>query len=137
MTLENELIEIKRNDGAKLPIKSGAGYILLTSEKTILKAGEKKLVPSGLSMRIPKGYYGQLYNLDENIGKLKLFGGVIDSDYRGNISGIIKNISNEEVVMDGPMCLIVFVKICAEQIIEVERLGESARGASGFGSTGK
>lgn len=137
MTTEKETVKVKRNGIAKLPKKHGAGYILFTSEKTVLKAGEKALVPTGVSMAIPQGYYGQLYNLDENIGKTKLFGGVIDSDYRGEIKGIMKNVSDVDIVLDGPMCLIIFVKICTEQIVEVNNLEDSLRGAGGFGSTGK
>lgn len=65
-------------------------------------------------------------------------GGVVDSDYRGELSLIVFNVSDEAVVVEQDECVgeCVFFKIVVPEFDVVEELEESVRGSDGFGSTG-
>lgn len=64
--------------------------------------------------------------------------GTVDADYRGEVGVILVNLSNETVTIeDGErVAQLVFCKVEQVQLLEVEALNESTRGAGGFGSTG-
>jgi dUTP pyrophosphatase len=64
--------------------------------------------------------------------------GTVDADYRGEVGVILVNLSNEKVTIeDGErVAQLVFCKVEQVQLLEVETLNESTRGAGGFGSTG-
>jgi dUTP pyrophosphatase len=64
--------------------------------------------------------------------------GTVDADYRGEVGVILVNLSNETVTIeDGErVAQLVFCKVEQVQLLEVETLNESTRGAGGFGSTG-
>lgn len=64
--------------------------------------------------------------------------GTVDADYRGEVGVILVNLSNEKVTIeDGErIAQFVFCKVEQVQLLEVETLNESTRGAGGFGSTG-
>lgn len=64
--------------------------------------------------------------------------GTVDADYRGEVGVILVNLSNEKVTIeDGErIAQLVFCKVEQVQLLEVETLNESTRGAGGFGSTG-
>lgn len=65
--------------------------------------------------------------------------GVIDSDYRGEISVGLHNISDKSYVINpgDRIAQLMFVPVYAVSFTEVDELDETARGAGGFGSTGK
>ena len=64
--------------------------------------------------------------------------GTVDADYRGEVGVILVNLSNETVTIeDGErIAQLVFCQVEQVQLLEVEALNESTRGAGGFGSTG-
>ena len=64
--------------------------------------------------------------------------GTIDADYRGEIGVILINLSNEaQVIEPGErICQMVIAKHEQPELVEVEVLGETERGAGGFGHSG-
>ncbi|KHN95355.1 dUTP pyrophosphatase [Metarhizium album ARSEF 1941] len=64
--------------------------------------------------------------------------GVIDADYRGQVKVLLFNHSDAEfAVQEGDrVAQLVIERICTPEVVEVEELEESLRGAGGFGSTG-
>lgn len=64
--------------------------------------------------------------------------GVIDSDYRGEISVCLRNTSRESfTVHDGDrIAQLMFLPVYAATLLECDELDETARGEGGFGSTG-
>ena len=64
--------------------------------------------------------------------------GVIDADYRGPVKVLLFNFGNLEFeIKEGDrVAQLVLERIYTPEILEVEELDESARGAGGFGSTG-
>lgn len=104
---------------------------------------ERKLIPTGLYIALPKGYEAQVrprsgLALKHGISVLNT-PGTIDADYRGEIGVILVNLSKEPFVIS-PGERIAQMVIAKHETVEweeVESLDVTARGAGGFGSTGK
>ncbi len=104
---------------------------------------ERKLIPTGLYIALPKGYEAQVrprsgLALKHGISVLNT-PGTIDADYRGEIGVILVNLSKEPFVIN-PGERIAQMVIAKHETVEweeVESLDVTARGAGGFGSTGK
>jgi len=104
---------------------------------------ERALVPTGLFMAVPEGYEAQVRPRSGLAAKHGISmvnaPGTIDSDYRGELMIILVNLSNETyTVQDGERIAQVLVAP-VEQVEweEVDEHDETARGAGGFGHTGK
>lgn len=105
--------------------------------------GERKLVPTGLSVEIPLGYEWQIRprsGLSLKTGLLVPNSpGTIDSDYRGEVKVILGNFGEGPIVINhgDRIAQAVLCKFERADFIEVSKLSDSSRGAGGFGSTGK
>ncbi|OJV44829.1 MAG: deoxyuridine 5'-triphosphate nucleotidohydrolase [Bacteroidales bacterium 36-12] len=111
-------------------------------ERIILKPLERRLVPTGLYIELPIGYEAQIrprsgLALKKGITVLNS-PGTIDADYRGEICVILINLSSEEfVIEDGErICQMVIAAHVQAELVEVDELGDTKRGAGGFGHTG-
>jgi dUTP pyrophosphatase len=112
------------------------------SESIILRPGERKLVPTGLSIALPIGYEAQIrprsgLALKHGISLVNT-PGTIDADYRGEIGVIIINFSDKSFeIKDGErICQMVINKYETIEWENVEILSETERGSGGFGHTG-
>ncbi|MFC4233569.1 dUTP diphosphatase [Parasediminibacterium paludis] len=104
---------------------------------------ERTLVPTGLFLEIPEGYEAQIrprsgLAIKQGITCLNT-PGTIDADYRGEIKVILINLSNEiQTITNGDrVAQMVFQKVEQVELVAVENINETVRGAGGFGSTGK
>lgn len=103
---------------------------------------EKVIVPTGLFMEIPIGYEAQVRprsGLAFKHGITVLNSpGTIDADYRGEIKVILVNLSKDTFVIENGERIAQMVIAAHEQAewVEVDVLGDTDRGAGGFGSTG-
>ena len=127
----------------KTLLSAGMDLCANLEETVILKPLERKLIPTGLFIELPEGYEAQIrprsgLALKEGITVLNA-PGTIDADYRGEIGVILVNISHEMVpIHDGDrICQMVIQKVEQAELIEVESLNTTERGAGGFGHTGK
>lgn len=108
----------------------------------VLAPGERKLIPTGLSIALPEGYEAQVrprsgLALKNGISVLNS-PGTIDADYRGEVQVILANLGAEPFTITRGMRIAQMV-VAAYSRVEwekVEKLPETARGAGGFGSTG-
>lgn len=112
------------------------------SESVTLKPLERKLIPTGLFIELPEGYEAQIrprsgLAIKKGITVLNS-PGTIDADYRGEICVILINLSSDNfVIEDGErICQMVIAAHAQAQWLQVEVLGETERGAGGFGHTG-
>ena len=111
-------------------------------EPILLKPLQRTLVKTGLFMELPIGYEAQVRprsGLAFKKGITVLNSpGTIDADYRGEISVILVNLSDEEfVIEDGErVAQMVIAKHEQADWEVVVELVETKRGAGGFGSTG-
>ncbi|MFA6022534.1 MAG: dUTP diphosphatase [Candidatus Pacearchaeota archaeon] len=119
-----------------------AGMDLFSTEKYLVKKGERVLVSTGLAVEIPIGYEMQVrprsgLALKKGISIVNT-PGTVDSGYRGEIGIIIINHGEEdfEINSGDKIAQAVLNKIETAEVELVEELSESERGAGGFGSTG-
>ena len=113
------------------------------TDPVVLKPLERKLIPTGLYIALPEGYEAQMrprsgLALKHGITLLNT-PGTIDADYRGEIGGILVNLSSEPfTVNDGErICQMVIATYSQIDWKSVEVLDDTERGAGGFGHTGK
>ena len=113
------------------------------AEPIVLGSLERVLVPTGLYIALPKGYEAQVRPRSGLAAKHGITvlntPGTIDADYRGEIKVILVNLSHEpfEIVPGERIAQMVVAKHEFVEWEEVESLDSTARGAGGFGSTGK
>lgn len=138
-----------RRSAAPLPLPrymtpGAAGMDLLADVDAdlVLAPGERRLVGTGLAVAIPAGYEGQVrprsgLAVREGLTVLNA-PGTVDSDYRGEVQVLLANLGSAAVhVRRGDrIAQLVVAPVARVTWREVEALPETARGGSGFGSTG-
>lgn len=137
-------IKFKRtHPDAKTPYhgtKSAAGYDLYAASVEELPHNVIKY-HTGIAVEIPEGYVGLIFPRSSIIKQglsMSNAVGVIDSDFRNEMSAVFYKNSDSEVYKPGDrVCQLVIMPIPAIEFIEVDELSETDRGAGGFGSTGK
>jgi dUTP diphosphatase len=146
-------IRIKRLPHAEgLPLPSyqssgAAGLDLLAAlapdMREILRPGERRLVPTGLVLEIPPGFEAQVrprsgLALKHGVTVLNT-PGTIDCDYRGEVGVILINLGAIpfEIGRGDRIAQLVVAPAIQARLVMVEGLSETARGAGGFGSTGR
>lgn len=108
----------------------------------VLRPFQRALVPTGLFISLPEGYEAQVR---PRSGLAFKYGitvlntpGTIDADYRGEIGVILVNLGQEDfVVNDGErIAQMVVARYEQVELLAVETLDETERGAGGFGHSG-
>lgn len=107
-----------------------------------LQPMERKLIPTGLFMALPAGYEAQVrprsgLALKHGVTVLNT-PGTIDADYRGEVCVILVNLSAEPfTINDGErIAQMVIARHEQPELVVVETLDETERGAGGFGHSG-
>jgi dUTP pyrophosphatase len=118
-----------------------AGMDLYINEPVELEPGERKSIPLGISIEIPEGYVGLMWNksgLSHKYG-IKNFGGVIDSGYRGELHAGVMNLSDKYFKFEKghKIAQLLIQKVEQVDFEEVKELSNTSRGEGGLGSTGK
>lgn len=134
----------RRHELARLPTRGSqlaAGLDLYSVEELTIAAGQRALVSTGLSAAIPAGFYGRVAprsGLAVEHG-LDVLAGVIDSDYRGEIRCALINHGREplRIEVGQRIAQLIIEAIATPEPVWADELEETARGAGGFGSTGK
>ncbi len=142
-------INIKKlTDTAILPERGSAyaaGYDLFADvkENIVIKAHATAMIPTGLAMELPEGYWGGIFARSGLAAKESLRPancvGVVDADYRGEVKVALHNDSDESrmIAPGQKVAQLVVVPFLSVEFDEVEELSDTVRGAGGFGSTGK
>ena len=140
-----KIVNSSGHPNPKLETQGSAGADLraFINDTIIIKPFERKLIPTGLKLELPQGYEAQVRSrsglaLKNGIAVLNS-PGTIDSDYRGNIGGILINLSKDIFTVNNGdrIAQIIIAKHEFPIFIETEKLKSSDRGESGFGSTGE
>ncbi len=137
----------KLRPGAILPqyhTEDSAGVDLAAAidEPITLKPLERKLIPTGLAIEVPKGYEAQVRarsGLSLKHGITAANGvGTVDADFRGELCAILVNLSNEDFTIEPGMRVAQMILKKYETIEwqESDKLSQTKRGESGYGSTG-
>lgn len=108
----------------------------------VLVPGERRAVPTGLSVAIPVGFAGLVLPRSGHARKLGVGvvngPGLIDSGYRGEISVLLINHGDDKVsfARGDRIAQLAVVPVPEVEWVESDDLDETARGVGGFGSTG-
>lgn len=118
-----------------------AGLDMFAGETVTIPPGEVRKIKSGISIEIPDGYVGLVWDKSgvSMNHSIKSLGGVIDSGYRGEITFGMINLGKEDYTFEKghKVAQMLIQKIETAEIEEVVELNDTSRGAGGFGSTGK
>lgn len=103
---------------------------------------ERKLIPTGLYMELPRGYEAQIrprsgLALKRGLTILNT-PGTIDADYRGEVCAILINLSNEPQTIESGdrICQMLISPVERPEVFEVDILEMTERGVGGFGHSG-
>jgi len=147
-TLTLPFLRFPSGEGLGLPSYATAGSSGLdlraaVEADRVIDPGDRSLVPTGFGVAIPGGFEGQVRprsGLALRTGVTILNApGTIDPDYRGEVQVILVNLGREAVTIARGERVAQLVVARVERIVwdEVAALPSSARGAGGFGSTGR
>ncbi|MEQ8235785.1 MAG: dUTP diphosphatase [Syntrophomonadaceae bacterium] len=125
------------------PGAAGMDIFAANREDVILPAGGRALIPTGIAIAIPANCEAQIrprsgLALKHGLTLLNT-PGTIDSDYRGEIKLIVINLGEEDYTLKRGerIAQMIFAQVLHPEIVEVESLDQTDRGAGGFGHTGK
>lgn len=132
---------------AKAPTRAhhdDAGYDLCSAEAASIGPGERANVGTGVAVAIPGGHAGLVLprsGLAARHGiSLVNAPGLIDAGYRGEVRVLLLNTDREaafEIAPGDRIAQLVIVRHEAPELVELDTLDDTVRGAGGFGSTGR
>ncbi|WP_029918432.1 dUTP diphosphatase [Pelobacter seleniigenes] len=147
--MDKPCIQVKKlHEDAVLPrymtdLAAGMDVCAMVNEELRLQPGERCLVPTGLAFSIPVGFEIQVrprsgLAIKHGIALVNS-PGTIDADYRGEVRIIMINHGHEEFVIQSGdrIAQLIVAPVCQAVLKEVDELDDTARGAGGFGHTGK
>lgn len=144
MTIRLEVKKVRAD--AVVPARAyagDAGMDLTACERVELAPGARALVPTGLAVAIPDGYAGYV---QPRSGLAARHGisivntpGLVDSGYRGELLvNLVNHDEEQSFVIERGMRIaqLVILQVPPVELVEVDELPASERGADGFGSSG-
>jgi len=121
---------------------SGMDLFASLEKEVTLEPGERRLIPTGISVAIPDGFEGQIrprsgLAIQKGIGIVNA-PGTIDADYRGEIGVLLINLGREAfTIRDGDrIAQMVISQVLRVTLEEVNDLPPTRRQGGGFGHTG-
>jgi dUTP pyrophosphatase len=145
--MSSDSLRIRRlHEHARLPSRAypgDAGLDLYAVEPVRLEPGERAAVPTGIAVEIPAGQAGLVL---PRSGLAARHGisvvnapGLIDAGYRGEVKVLLLNTDRREpctIDAGDRVAQLVLVRVDTPEVVEVDALALSERGAGGFGSSG-
>jgi dUTP pyrophosphatase len=140
-------VRVRRLD-PELPLPSyahpgDAGADLMTAVDVTLAPGERAMVPTGVALALPDGYAGFVHPRSGLAARCGLSivnaPGTIDAGYRGEIKVVLVNLDPREPVTlrrGDRIAQLVVQRVETVDLVEVDTLDATDRGAGGYGSTG-
>ncbi|CAM4338056.1 dUTP diphosphatase [Paenibacillus phoenicis] len=147
LSFEVQINRLAGNEDIELPRKmselaSGFDLYAAVTEELTLQPGQRALVPTGIVIAMPGGLEAQIrprsgLALKHGITCLNT-PGTIDADYRGEIKVLLINLGQEPFVIrrNERIAQMVFQIVPEVNLVQVDKLSETVRGAGGFGHTG-
>ncbi len=118
-----------------------AGMDFFALDTVVIQPNERKIIPTGIALAIPKGFVGLIWDKSGIAAKhgLKTMAGVIDAGYRGEVRILVHNLSNQAYTVETgtKIAQMLIQPVEQKEIKEVKELDDTSRGEGGFGSTGE
>lgn len=148
MTCDIKIVQLAHASGLPLPAyetpgAAGMDLRAALAEPMVIAPMRRALVPTGLQIALPQGYEAQVRprsGLAAKSGVTVLNSpGTVDSDYRGEVKVILINFSDAPftIIHGDRIAQMVVAPVTQASLTPVATLDETARGAGGFGSTGR
>ncbi|MDB5711509.1 MAG: deoxyuridine 5-triphosphate nucleotidohydrolase [Sphingomonas bacterium] len=144
--IEIRLMRLPHGEGLTPPAYAtdgAAGMDVVAAEELVLAPGARAAVATGFAIAITVGYEVQVrprsgLALKHGVTCLNT-PGTIDSDYRGEVKVILANLGSEPftIARGDRIAQLVPAAVQRATLAEVDSLDDTARGAGGFGSTGR
>ncbi|MBU1347158.1 MAG: dUTP diphosphatase [Alphaproteobacteria bacterium] len=144
------ILRLPHSEGLPLPAYETAGSAGMDLRAAVpedapvtLEPGARALVPTGLKIALEQGWEAQIRPRSGLALKHGISApntpGTIDSDYRGEVGVILINLGQEPFVIKRGerIAQMVVAAVAQATVAEVDSLDDTARGAGGFGSTGR
>eukprot|EP00741_Cyanophora_paradoxa_P005917 tig00000949_g5735.t1 len=139
-----DVLRVKKlSENATIPVrgsKLAAGYDLSSAYECVVPAHGKLIVLTDIAIAVPEGHYGRVAPRSGLAAKhfIDTGAGVIDADYRGNVGVVLFNHSDKpfEVKKGDRVAQLILERISTPDVVEVDDLDSTERGAGGYGSTG-
>ena len=144
------ILRLPHAEGLALPAYETAGSAGMDLRAAVpedapltLEPGARALVPTGLKIALDPGWEAQIRPRSGLALKHGISApntpGTIDSDYRGEVGVILINLGQAPFVIrrGERIAQMVIAAVARATVVEVETLDDTARGAGGFGSTGR
>ena len=137
-------VRIKRmRENAVLPeygSEGAAGMDFRACDSVTIPAHGVAKIPLGWAAEVPEGFQLEIRSRSGVSSKTDflLVHGTVDSDYRGEISAVVRNESNSDATISEGYKIAqgVLMPVYRATLVECDDLSQTVRGASGFGSTG-
>lgn len=117
------------------------GLDVVAAEEIRIEPGARHPVRTGIAMAIPHGYEVQVRSRSGTAVKsgITCLTGTIDSDYRGELMVVLVNLGEKpfDIHRGDRIAQLIPAPVLRASFAEVADLDETARGAGGFGSTGR
>jgi dUTP pyrophosphatase len=152
MKAEGVKVKVKRVRGDRerdIPLpkymtehSSGMDLYAAVDEEVTLEPGERKLIPTGIALSIPKGYEGQIRPRSglalKNGVTLVNTPGTIDADYRGEIGILLINFGRQPFTVrrGDRIAQLVIAPVFQAAVELADELDDTPRSGGGFGHTG-
>ncbi|WP_410055625.1 dUTP diphosphatase [Paenibacillus sp.] len=147
LSFEVQINRLAGNEDIELPRKmselaSGFDLYAAVTEELTLLPGQRALVPTGIAIAMPGGLEAQIRPRSGLAYKHGITclntPGTIDADYRGEIKVLLINLGQEPFVIrrNERIAQMVFQIVPKVNLVQVDELSETVRGAGGFGHTG-
>ena len=120
--------------------RGAAGYDLYAAQGIIIKPGEQARIPTDLVIELPRNCYGRIADRSSMaLRQLHVTGGVLDNDFRGNVTIILQNNGpNEyEIQKFDRIAQLICERIYTPPVIEAMHYTATGRMNEGFGSSGR
>ena len=150
MTVTIRVVPLPHFEGLALPAyetADAAGMDLRAavedSAPVTLAPGQRAMIPTGLTIALPPLHEAQVRPRSGLAAKHGITclnsPGTIDADYRGEVKAILINLGQEPFVIKRGerIAQMVIAPVTRASLVQVDTLDETARGAGGFGSTGR
>lgn len=136
-------VRVKLLPGGTMPVRASAGAAGLdcfAPRGGCVHVRGRAVIPLGFCLEIPTGWAAHPVSrsgLAKEWGVVEYWG-TIDSDYRGEAKAMLFNHGQEAYRWEAGdrVCQLLFIQVPPVELVQVDELGETARGPRGFGSTG-
>ncbi|KAG6518475.1 hypothetical protein ZIOFF_021950 [Zingiber officinale] len=142
LTHEEPLLVKKIDPSAQLHQRKtlgAAGYDLAINRAQDIPRNSRSLLTTGISIQVPQGTYARVApRSSASLPKeILIGGGVIDSDYRGEVKILAFNTTNTNIYLQRHECIaqLIVEHISTPEVVEVNKLDSTIRNHTEFGST--